>query len=303
MTAPSTALGRSAIGPVRNSRTSATSRRREQPGHLAAGAHRVVDRRARPARAHRQALRERGRGVRGAHGDELLPDADVLVAAARERARGEDLVGEAHEEQADRAGGDGGEVLQRREARCGQARRDLADRRDVEVEPGGGDDRRRSRRRARPGSAARGSAAGMSRTSAAAETASVVPLHGAEFADDLRQLGQRVARGDVQPEQLAELADHEHDRDAVDVARRGRAARSSPRPSRAGARGRDRSRRRRAAPSRPRAPPPPRSRPPPARGRSPRRAPTTTLPARRSAAGSSRETHTPRRARAARTGR
>ena len=66
-----------------------------RPGDLAARAHRVVDRGARAARADREALREPGRGVRGAHREQLLRAADVLVVLPGERARGEDLVGEA----------------------------------------------------------------------------------------------------------------------------------------------------------------------------------------------------------------
>ena len=133
-----------------------------------------------------------GGGVRGAHRDELLPDADVLVVAARERARGEDLVGEAHEEQADR-GGDEGERRRRVQwlgkLEAGQARRDLADDRRRRGEPAPRSDDRRDRpRAARPGSAARGSGAASRIASAAHGDGERRPLHVAELADDLREL-------------------------------------------------------------------------------------------------------------------
>ena len=49
-------------------------------------------------------------------------------------------------------------------------------------------------------------------------TAIVVPLTSPSSCSHLREPSQRIARVDVEPEQLAELGDHEHDRDAVQVA-------------------------------------------------------------------------------------
>src|SRR5215218_6399163 len=105
--APRTAVGRSAIGAVRKSSTTATGRRGEQAGELAAGAHRVVDGGPRPAGSDRQPLGDARGYLRGTDGEELLVDPDVLVVLAREGARGEGRVGEAHEEDADRGGQQG----------------------------------------------------------------------------------------------------------------------------------------------------------------------------------------------------
>ena len=168
-------------------------------------------------------------------------------------------------------------------------RRRRAAGRDVEARQPGGDRRRRRRRRR----AARSSA--PRRRSRATTTISAAGTRGAQEAqrqqdrergradrdawcrstspisrDDLDELRERVARVDVEPEQLAELADDQHDRDAVDVADQ-----HGPRevvgdpaePQRAGRAG---STRRRAAPAwrparrpprcpRPRAPAPPRA--------------------------------------------
>ena len=90
-------------------------RRREEEQHerdrgggdhardLRTRAHRVVDRGARPAGADREALRHPRRRVGGAHREQLRADVDALVVTAGERAGGQDLVGERHEEQADQA--------------------------------------------------------------------------------------------------------------------------------------------------------------------------------------------------------
>ena len=81
---------------------------------LAARAHVVVDGRARAAGADREALGETGRGVGGAHGQQLLGRAHGLVVLAGERARGEDLVGERDEEDAERRRHELHDVAERR---------------------------------------------------------------------------------------------------------------------------------------------------------------------------------------------
>ena len=102
ITAPSTAFGRYCTGSVRKSRITSTVGGGDQARDLAARAHAVVDRRARAARADREALGEAGRGVRGAHRQQFLGRAHVLVVLAGERARGQDLVRERDEEDAER---------------------------------------------------------------------------------------------------------------------------------------------------------------------------------------------------------
>ena len=151
------------------------------------------------------------------------PTRDVLVVAAGERARGQDLVGEA----------DAGTGRRRRGAsveHVGQRRRRELGRGSPEgsvpttaTPSRRGRSRRGRRSPRRPPAATPAASAAKNRSanrtaSAAPPTASVAPLTVAERAHDLGQLRQRLARVDREPEQLAQLADHEHDRDAVDVA-------------------------------------------------------------------------------------
>ena len=122
ITAPSTALGRYCTGSVRKSTITSTVAAGDEAGDLAARAHAVVDRRARAARADREALGDAGRGVRGAHREQLLGGAHVLVVLAGERACGQDLVGERDEEDAERRG----QERRRRRPKRGSARRSSA---------------------------------------------------------------------------------------------------------------------------------------------------------------------------------
>ena len=310
ITAPSTAFGRSAIGPVRNSSTSVTATAATHARDLAARAHRVVDRGARAAGADRQALGDARGRVGGAHRQQLRADADVLVVAPRERARGQDLVGERHEEQARRRRARSATHVRqrrRRERRAREAGRQRADDRDAVRRRGRApseatiarddDDQRR-------GQAARRTVAGRAAPRARRRRRRPSsPLDVAELAEHLGQLRQRLGRVDRDAEQLAELADHEHDRDAMDVADEHRAREvvgdpadpqqprdddSSRRPA---ARASRRARRRRRCP----------------RWRSPARrrrpAPRASPPARRSAGARSRAARTRRPAAAARRGR
>ena len=141
ITAPSTAFGRYCTGSVRKSEDQRDRGGGDQPGDLAARAHRVVDRGARAAGADREALREAGRRVGGAHRQQLLRGAHLLVVLPGERARGEDLVGERDEEDAERG---------RHEAR---RRPPSAGRRQVDARQARRDLARRPRRRARRGRA------------------------------------------------------------------------------------------------------------------------------------------------------
>ena len=146
----------------------------------------------------------------------------MLVVLARERARGQYLVGEGDEEDAECGRRQVHDVAERggRQRGVRQASRDRADDRDpvaCEVErPGNSDGDHDHEERAGHGreEAAqreqRGERGGADRNRGAA--------HVPEFPRHIREPLQRIARVDVEPEQVAELGDDEHDRDAVQVA-------------------------------------------------------------------------------------
>jgi hypothetical protein len=167
-------------------------------------------------------LREPGGGLGRTHGDELLADVDMLVVFAGERAGGEDRVGEADDEDAEGGWRDRERVGQRRRRRCqlGQPRRDVTDYRDPvghEVEPPRGDDRPDDDQQ-RPRHSRRQEAKRQQDPERNRPDHQGGALDVAELADDLHELWERVRGVDVESEQLRELADHEHDGDAVDVA-------------------------------------------------------------------------------------
>ena len=117
-----------------------------------------------------------------------------------------------------------------------KARRDRADDGDTVGLRGRRPTTRRSTRRRRSARREAGARSGVRRGAHRARralTSTVVAARVAELLDRLDDLPDRLRRVDVDPEELAELAADEHDRDAVDVARSARAARSSRRASRA----------------------------------------------------------------------
>jgi hypothetical protein len=119
---------------------------RDEAPELCPHAHRVVHGRARAACADRKALRQPGSHVGRSHREHLLLRPHVLAMLAGERARSEDLVGEADEEDSER---------RRQEQQCvtatwnryvqvRDAARDAPGHRDaplLEVEPPGSPDR------------------------------------------------------------------------------------------------------------------------------------------------------------------
>ena len=266
MTAPSTAFGRSAIGPVRKSSTSTIAAAASRPAiwlrapiasltavrePLAPTGRPCVTPGGRVARRpSRAAPGRRGRAGRGG---------PRTSARSGPRRRSETRNMPTAAGSSVSASSDGGVgTLQ-----LGQPGRDVADDGDAVRPRGRATPRRRSRRRrrsaARRAPAARGSAgpagsrARPRRRRASRRCTSPSSRH------DLDELRQRVARRrSSMPEQLAELADHEHDGDAVDVAdeHRPREVVGDPaepqQPRDAG------STRRRAARASPRARPPPR---------------------------------------------
>ena len=133
ITAPSTVFGRYEIGPVRKSRIRITIAYRGEPRHLRAGAHAVVDGRARVAPTDRESLADPGGHARHAHREQLLRRVDVLAPLPGERAGGEDLVGQRQDEDPDRGRHELDELedRRRRERRRRQARRDVSDDRDA----------------------------------------------------------------------------------------------------------------------------------------------------------------------------
>ena len=71
--------------------------------------------------------------------------------------------------------------------------------------------------RSAPGRAGRKRRSVSSAASEVTLTAIVGAAHVSELPRHIREPLQRIARVDVEPEQVAELGDHEHDRDAVQV--------------------------------------------------------------------------------------
>ena len=157
-----------------------------------------------------------------AHRQQFLIDADVLPVAAGERARGQHLVGERHEEQSGRGRRERDDVLPRRarNAQVGQAGRDLPDDRDavlVESERLGGHDRG-DHDDQRGGQPRRHVAGGEQQRQGRGADGERRRVHVPDLANHLGELRHRVGRVDVDPGELAELADDQHDRDTVDVA-------------------------------------------------------------------------------------
>ena len=153
---------------------------------------------------------------------QLLADVDVLVVTAGERARDEDRVGEADEEQAGAAGRSVDGVATPATGTSSAAGRT------------GSSPTTATPSAASPSAAeaamppttttsAAGTRGAMNRSgsrtaSATRGHASVGEVRVADLAHDLDELRDRVERVDVDAEQLAELPDDQHDRDAVDVA-------------------------------------------------------------------------------------
>ena len=157
-----------------------------------------------------------------AHRQQLLIDADVLAVTSGERASGQHLVGERHQEQPGRGRRERDDVLPRRarDPEVGQPGRDVPDDRDavlVEAERLGGhdcgdhDDQRGGQPR-------RQVAAGEQQRQGRGADGERRRVHVPDLANHLGELRHRVARVDVDPGELAELPDDQHDGDTVDVA-------------------------------------------------------------------------------------
>ena len=189
---------------------------------LRAAAHRVADRGAAAAAAHREAGQQPAGDVRGAEGEELLVGVDPLADALGERAGGEHVVGVGHHGDAEGGPdhrGDGGE------RQVGQARaRDRVGHRSHRLDP--------ERLEAEDGDGGRAEEHREERVRQAREEVGPEEeqdeqhrgeherrhLELVEVAQDAPQLGRHRLALDVDAGEAVELADdHEH-RDAGEVA-------------------------------------------------------------------------------------
>ncbi len=146
----------------------------------------------------------------------------MLAPLACERARGQYLVGEGDEEDAECRRRQVHDVVKRGSRQRGvrQASRDRADDRDTvarEVEPPGDPDGDHDHEE-RAGQGREEAAQREQRGERGDADRNRGAAHVPELPRHIREPLQRIARVDVETEQVAELGDHEHDRDAVQVA-------------------------------------------------------------------------------------
>ena len=224
MTAPRTACGRYCTGSVRKSRITTTAPAANRPAIWVRAPIASFTAVRAPLAPTENALREAGRRVRCAHRQQLLRRAHVLAALAGEGARGQDLVREGDEEErrappaassrtsceraASAASGGAGRPRPGRRSRCRGLRSRTPTRRPIAATTTISAPGTIGRKRRRPNSA----------PSETTLTASVAPLTSPSSLHHLPEPAQRLARVDLEPEQLAQLGDHERDRDSVQVA-------------------------------------------------------------------------------------